>query len=178
MICTLVHPDVKISMIDLRTCQQVFKINNINDVNSNLLKNIAKNKGKGLCKLLSDWDYENITVTVWGWDDGSESKINKFELPPPIDTILYYGDLIFIGYNNETDEILEFNEERLMLWYNHVFGGFDSIENTDDEDEEEDDEDDEDESPTQSDLDFIDDRNSSDLSTYSTSSSSSSLPDL
>ena len=161
MICTLVHPDVKISMVELN-------VTNINDINSNLLKNIVKNKGKGLCKLLSDWDYGNITVTVWGWDDGNESKINKFELPPPIDTILYYGDLIFIGYNNETDEILEFNEERLMLWYNHVFGGFDSIENTDDED---DDDEDEDDSPTQSDLDFIDDRNSSDLSRYSSNSS-------
>ena len=111
------------------------------DVN---LVNGIKNKGHGNIERECDFEWDDHLVSVYGWTDGSESKINKHDLPPPIDNILYYGDVLVVKHEN--GKLKDFSKTGYNKFYDDAFGGFDDIVSEDESSEDE---------PTQSDIDFI-----------------------
>jgi hypothetical protein len=111
------------------------------DVN---LVNGIKNKGHGNIERECDFEWDDHLVSVYGWTDGSESKINKHDLPPPIDNILYYGDVLVVKHEN--GKLKDFSKTDYNKFYDDAFGGFDDIVSEDESSEDE---------PTQSDIDFI-----------------------
>ena len=98
------------------------QIENINKYNLNFLNtnNILK---------LHTWIFNNNEYVLYGSDDGKAGNENKYELPPPIDSNLYFNDLYVIKYNNE--KILDFSIKEWDDFYNISFGGFDDIDSND-----------------------------------------------
>ena len=81
------------------------------------LKSKFSKRGSGKSTILHTW--ENTNISIMGFIQGSENNINKHELPPPIDTDLFYGDLIvFIkdanftiqNYKNFYNDIFDFED--------------------------------------------------------------------
>lgn len=113
----------------INTYGQIFNITYTNLFN---LKTKFTKKGSGRPTILHKWDNGLI---ILGYKNGKEININKHELPPPIDTPLFYGD--FIVYKEQED----FTNENYEQFYNDIFQ-FEDLDDTILEDELEDFEDD------------------------------------
>ena len=104
-----------------------------------------KSKGHDYIERECDFEWNNNVISMYCWSEGSESKINKHDLPPPIDNELYYGDILVLRHEN--GNLLDLSKDSYNKFYEDAFGGFEDIE--DDEELSSEDE------PTQSDIDFI-----------------------
>merc|ERR1711871_281280 len=74
-------------------------------------------------------------IKVFAKTDGRAGYENKYELPPPIDKELYFGNIILVNQNGD----LTIEEWKTI--YDKLHGGFEDLEESDeesDEDEEED----------------------------------------
>lgn len=107
--------------------------------------NGIKSKGQDDIERECDFEWNNNLISMYCWSEGSESKINKHDLPPPIDNQLYYGDILVLRHNN--GNLIDLSKDNYNQFYEDAFGGFEDIE--------EDEEISSDEDPTQSDIDFI-----------------------
>mgnify|MGYP003990778345 CR=1 FL=1 len=63
-----------------------------------------KNKGVSQCKELNQWESEDGIIYLYGYTSGRESRINKHELPPPVDMNLFFGDLLILKKINDDEE--------------------------------------------------------------------------
>ena len=105
------------------------------------------------CKLKSNNDF-NIrhtwtvklkknthVISLYSKNTGRANMENKYDLPPPVDNDLYYGNMILVKYDSE--EKTKIVDLHLELWeeiYEHLFGGFEDLQATEKEDDEEEDE--------------------------------------
>jgi len=98
------------------TAVLISKFGELSNITYTSVKNLTtkfSTKGLGKSKILHTW--KNTNISIMGFTSGSEKNINKHELAPPIDTMLYYGDLVvFIKNSNFTVE--NYND-----FYNDVF---------------------------------------------------------
>jgi len=65
-------------------------------------------------------------VELWSRDAGKSGTENKYELPPPIDTPLYFGNMAAVGVNNKGELI----DLTIPIWkrvYEQLFGGFEDL---------------------------------------------------
>lgn len=92
------------------------------------------NKGVGKLENLHNWKYNNSFIKLYGYYDGEAGQENKFELPPPVENELYFGDLLIM---KKTQEIQDFTTDDFLEFYNEMMGGFEDIEDTEDESDEE-----------------------------------------
>jgi hypothetical protein len=93
-----------------------------------LLKN--KNKLEN-CKKIYNWEFDNKEeIVMYGYKSGQLKRINKLELPSPIENTFYYDELVFCLLDESKKPInfslIDFNE-----FYSSCHGGFDDI-NSDD----------------------------------------------
>ena len=88
--------------------------NNIDFINKN--KNISK---------LNTWDYDNYKLVLFGFINGDAGEENKYDLPPPCDCDLFFNDLYFVKYKNNT--ILDLSIEEYGLFYVKCFEGFEEL---------------------------------------------------
>ena len=77
------------------------------------------------------------SVEVWSRDSGRANTENKYDLPPPIDTALYFGTIAIVGVD-EIDELTDLDKATWEKIYEKLFGGFDDIGDEDEDDDEED----------------------------------------
>ena len=83
-------------------------------------------------------DGDTHTVKCFARDEGRASTENKYDLPPPVDTKLYFGSMVLINTDGDT-----YKDLTLDLWdkiYEKLFGGFEDLSATAQEDEKEADE--------------------------------------
>lgn len=99
-------------------------------------KKIKKHFGKGDISRECDFNYKNITISVFGFSDGKAGKENKFDLPPPIDQTLYFGCLIIIAHKKEN--IINIDVDTFNEFYERIFEGFVNLGDEDTWSEEED----------------------------------------
>ena len=87
---------------------------------------------------LGNYDYSEFTLTLFGYTTGKAGTENKHELPPPLDSTLYFADILVIASKRESSWKMpvNFTLEQYEKFYQHAFGGFESIDGSDDEDEE------------------------------------------
>ncbi len=78
--------------------------------------------------------------------NGRANSENKFEFPPPVDTVLYFGNCILVNKNDD-DEYTNLSKKEWKEVYDFLYGGFDDIGDEDEEEEEEEEEDDDDNVP-------------------------------
>ena len=107
--------------------------------------NGIKSKGHDHIARECDYEWNNNLISMYCWTEGSESKINKHDLPPPVDNELYYGDILVLRHDN--GNLIDLSKDNYNQFYEDAFGGFEDIE--------EEEEVSSDEEPTQSDIDFI-----------------------
>lgn len=75
------------------------------------------------------------SVEVWSRDTGRANTENKYDLPPPIDTALYFGTIDIVGADAE-GELVDMTVDQWNKIYEQLFGGFEDIGDEDDEDDE------------------------------------------
>ena len=77
-------------------------------------------------------------VALYAKMKGRANTENKYDLPPPVDTSLFYGSMALVNFaksdGDETDAC-DLTTEQWEKIYEKLFGGFEDIENTDDEEE-------------------------------------------
>jgi hypothetical protein len=77
-----------------------------------------------------------IYVDVWGKTDGRAGQENKYELPPPIDDLLMFGNIALVGRIDKQNAV----NLTIQMWtiiYEKLFGGFEDLSTTIVEDENE-----------------------------------------
>ena len=88
--------------------------------------NFRKSEGFELRNAWLVKDKDVHIVELWSRDSGKSGTENKYELPPPIDTPLYFGNMAAVGVNNEGELI----DLTIPVWkrvYEHLFGGFEDL---------------------------------------------------
>lgn len=75
-------------------------------------------------------------IAVYGKTKGRSGQENKYELPPPLDTTLFYGNIGLLSMTPE-GEIQNFTKEEWYKVYNTLYGGFENLSDTKDKDEQE-----------------------------------------
>lgn len=96
-------------------------------------------KKKETPKILGKYPYKSQTLTLFGFPTGKAGSENKHELPPPLDSQLYFGDILVIACKNTEDyrQPIPLTSTTYETFYTAAFGGFEDIEDEDDEEEEE-----------------------------------------
>ena len=95
------------------------------------LKGILKVKGQGKIELLHTYD---DTVSLFGWKKGKAGTENKHDLPPPIDSDLYFGDIL-VYRHAKNNSLVNFSKKEWKTWYEKKFGGFEDLGSEDTESE-------------------------------------------
>lgn len=83
-------------------------------------------------------------IDLYAKDDGRANNENKYDFPPPVDTVLYFGSCLLV--NRDEDGVADLSVEEWNMVYERLFGGFEDLTASIEEDEHEEDE-----------LDYIDD---------------------
>jgi hypothetical protein len=89
--------------------------------------------------LRAEWAYsgsdpEKFIVELWAREDGAAGQENKYEFPPPVDTILFFGACALVAKDmTPHHNIIPLTLEKWDKMYNFLFGGFDTLTNCDDD---------------------------------------------
>ena len=78
------------------------------------------------------WSMNSAYYSIFSKSSGKSGNENKYDLPPPIDNDLYFGNMVLVKHNNQDLKKLdELNDLTITEWtevYNQLFGGFENIE--------------------------------------------------
>jgi hypothetical protein len=88
-------------------------------------------------------DGSKYKVSLFAKTEGKANTENKYDFPPPVDTVLYFGTCAIVGKLFGSDGTETYISLTLELWnkmYEKLFGGFENLDATCVEDEEEEDE--------------------------------------
>ena len=111
--------------------------------NGDLITKKVKNFEKlyTLCNYKNDKNFEllytftnlnqlnNKSIQLYGKKNGRANSENKYELPRPIDAELYFGNLLLIGFDQESNEYIDITSEKWNIIYEDLMGGFEDIGN-------------------------------------------------
>ena len=95
------------------------------------------------CEWNAKYDGKKYFVEVYAKTDGRAGSENKYDFPPPIDNILFFGNCALIAYLKQENGAKLYTDLGVPLWkkvYEKLFGGFEDLAATAKEDEEEEDE--------------------------------------
>jgi hypothetical protein len=81
-----------------------------------------------------DKDTDKFIVELWAREDGNAGQENKYEFPPPVDTILFFGACALVA-KDMSSRIIPLTLEKWDKMYNFLFGGFDTLANCEEDDE-------------------------------------------
>jgi len=97
----------------------------LNEIHSRL------NNNNNNLKKLTEYNFDDEKVELYGYDRGLERNINILELP---EEDLYYDDLVFVSrkLNNELNDLKSDDFEDL---YESLFDGFDNLSDYEEEDQ-------------------------------------------
>ena len=90
-------------------------------------------------ELRNNWKINKFgfkSVELWARNTGKAGLENKYDLPPPIDNELYFGTMAVIGVD-ENDKIIDIEVKDWEKIYEHLFGGFEDLNNSSEESEDE-----------------------------------------
>ena len=82
---------------------------------------------------------EKYTVFLYAKEKGRANNENKYDFPPPVDNILFFGNCVLFAKDDDND----YTDLSIELWnkiYEKLFGGFENLDATAQDDEDEEDE--------------------------------------
>ena len=73
-------------------------------------------------------DGKSTTISLYGKTSGRAGQENKYDFPPPVDTVLFFGSCVLVA-NVSLDEKTcgDLNTDRWEAIYEALFGGFEDI---------------------------------------------------
>jgi hypothetical protein len=81
-------------------------------------------------KCYTNWSVEyakrQYTISLYGKTTGRANYENKYEFPPPVDNILFFGNCILIAKSTE-GAIMDLTQDMWEKIYETLYGGFDDI---------------------------------------------------
>ena len=77
-----------------------------------------------------------IYIDVWAKTDGRAGNENKYELPPPIDELIIFGNIALVA-RIDKETAVDLTVEMWNVIYENLFGGFEDLATTAVEDENE-----------------------------------------
>ena len=111
-----------------------------------LYKKCGFKKADGFVKQ-TEWgvkiDGKKYVVAVFAKAEGKANSENKYDFPPPVDTVLFFGSCALVCSVKKDEAAWVLTSLSLELWekmYEKLFGGFEDLAATCAEDEEEEDE--------------------------------------
>jgi hypothetical protein len=111
---------------------------NVKDFAENALyKKAGLKSGEGFV-LQHTWGTEDgldQSIKLYGKKAGRAGQENKYDFPPPVDEILFFGPCILVGSDPKTNNTIDLDEDDWEEIYEFLFGGFDDIGSNDSEDE-------------------------------------------
>ena len=121
----------------------IIKETNIKEYNSSELYKKANFKSAEGFRLEHKWIIgTNQQIAIYGKKNGKAGQENKYDFPPPIDNVLFFGGCVLVS-----ECIVEPNkikDLRITEWksiYEKLMGGFEDLKDTDEEAEDEEEED-------------------------------------
>lgn len=83
---------------------------------------------------------KNEFVSLFSKDKGRANTENKYDLPPPVDSKLYFGKMLLVCHGEEElvdDNVLDLTENSWKVYYEKLFGGFEDLVSEEESEEEE-----------------------------------------
>lgn len=91
-------------------------------------------------KLYTTWAVEletkKYSVSLYGKTEGKVNQENKYDFPPPVDKLLFFGSCILVNKNDQ-GEVINISQSEWEQLYEKLFGGFEDIGSSDSEEDEE-----------------------------------------
>ncbi len=86
-------------------------------------------KKKTAPEQLGKYTHESLILYLFGFKDGKAGTENKYEFPPPYDSLLPFGDVILIAAAapNTFENPAPYTEAQWESFYEQAMGGFDSL---------------------------------------------------
>ena len=118
-------------------------------INTSLVKKFSKDTLYKKCGFRKDtdfnrqakWKFENNKyVELYAKKSGRAGSENKYELPPPIDTDLFFGKMILVLYSGDkltNETVKDFTKNDWNTFYEKLLGGFDDLNKEEESSEEE-----------------------------------------
>ena len=100
---------------------------------------------------LSSSSSSDISVSVYGKKAGKAMQENKYEFPPPIDSVLFFGGCVLVAKLESDDSIVDLRVSSWNKIYETLMGGFEDLDTSplgEAQEEEEEDEEEEDVDPS------------------------------
>ncbi len=82
---------------------------------------------------VTEWGYSKkgdgpITVELWARSDGKANQENKYDFPPPVDTVLFFGACVLVAnVSHDSKTCHDLTIDRWEVIYEALFGGFEDI---------------------------------------------------
>jgi|TARA_B110001450_G_scaffold35805_1_gene31493 hypothetical protein len=129
--------------------KNIVLISKSGSVKTQTAKNLVLNELYKKCKLKNSNDFEkrhtwkthDNYVTIYAKNNGRAGQENKYDLPAPIDTDLYFNSMVAIKHSNQEpdeDSLIDFTKEEWDSFYNIKMGGSEDLGEEDSEEEIED----------------------------------------
>jgi hypothetical protein len=77
---------------------------------------------------------KKFNISLYGKLNGKVNQENKYDFPPPVDKLLFFGNCILVN-KNEIDDGVDLSTKEWEACYEHLFGGFEDIGEEDSEEE-------------------------------------------
>ena len=74
-------------------------------------------------------------VELYGKTTGKAGQENKYDFPPPMDNTLFFGNCVLVC-KDQRGNIIDMSHTDWIKIYEHLFGGFENIDEEDDDEEE------------------------------------------
>lgn len=83
---------------------------------------------------------EKIDIHVFSRTNGKSGTENKYDMPPPIDTDLFFGSFALVKWDRDEEDYVDFSVDDWKKAYNRLFKGFEDLSITAEDDANESDE--------------------------------------
>lgn len=115
--------------------KKVVIISRSGNVKTEQIKNCTVEKLYKKCKfrkntnfeLRHTWKCKDQFVSLYARDEGRANTENKYEMPPPLDKVLYFSNMILVKHTEKSiknKELLNFTKEEWLVLYEKLMGGF------------------------------------------------------
>jgi hypothetical protein len=99
----------------------------------------CKHKSSDGFEVRAEWAYsgtdaDRFIVELWARDNGCAGQENKYEFPPPVDTILFFGACALVAKDTSSQHrVIPLTLEKWSKLYEFLFDGFDTLANCEDD---------------------------------------------
>ncbi len=120
---------VKVILIQKNSDLKEYNIKNFNEDDLYKKAGFRNDKNFGF---RTSWESsdgtKDILIKLYAKDEGRAGTENKYDMPPPVDTKLYFGICILVAYDSDNN-LTDLTNEVWKKTYEKLFGGFHDIDN-------------------------------------------------